>query len=167
MLIIPFAVSLQTPSASGSSVLRTPLKAFLAFFCVLLITMLEVGIPRLNISEFSEDTLPFLAYILSFPVVLTCGALSGPVGFTTSTLCLGVFAVISITIVPLRPTDPETLDYFLTEAASKLFRLQWFLTVLVGSSLVFIVIQEEKSIAYTELEKANCQKSAFMAFLCR
>jgi hypothetical protein len=167
ILMIPFAITLQSPTQVWRNLSRYPARSVLALLSLLLIIALELGIPRLSIPEFSEDTLPFLAYILSFPAVLTCGALAGPIGFTTSTLCLGVFAVISITVLPRRPTDPIDLDTFLSDAASQLFRLQWFLTVLVGSSLVFIVIQEEKAVAYRELEKANKQKSAFMAFLCR
>ncbi|KAJ3417349.1 hypothetical protein HDV05_004814 [Chytridiales sp. JEL 0842] len=138
----------------------------LALICVAFIAAIEIGLPYTYIPEFSADSLPLLGYILSFPMVLACGSLVGPIGFTASTLCLGVFAAISIAIMPTRPTDEAELDRFLTDANHQLLRLQWFLTVLVGSSLVFMIIQGGKMTAYRELEKGNRQKSAFMAFLC-
>ncbi|KAJ3405647.1 hypothetical protein HDV05_006484, partial [Chytridiales sp. JEL 0842] len=72
----------------------------------------------------------------------------------------------SAALIPKHPQDPALLDAFLNTTAAKLFRLQWFLTVLVVTSLVFIVMQEQKEKAYLELEMASKEKTAFMAFLC-
>ncbi|KAJ3412613.1 hypothetical protein HDV05_000481, partial [Chytridiales sp. JEL 0842] len=166
ILLIPLIVASKS-KPFVLSLLRSPLKSFFAFLSLALIILVEIGVPRLIIPNFPTVTLPLLAHILSFPLVLTCGSLVGPIGFTSSTLSLGLAAVVSINVIPIkfglaRIDDPK----FISDAVGQLFRLQWFLTILVGSSLVFIVIQEEKAQAYLELEKANRQKSAFMAFLC-
>ncbi|KAJ3412466.1 Histidine kinase [Chytridiales sp. JEL 0842] len=103
------------------------------------------------------DQLPILSYIISLPVILCCGAIAGPVGFTFSTLCLGVAAYLSFAVI--RPQD-------LNITAANLYRLQGILLAIVISSLILIVTQEQKERAFQELERANKEKSAFMAFLC-
>ncbi|KAJ3412478.1 hypothetical protein HDV05_000680 [Chytridiales sp. JEL 0842] len=167
ILLIPFCVSLSFQSAVPLPKLKTsPWKFSLAILCPLLLILIELAIPSFEISDNSGDALPFISYLISFPIILCCGVVAGPVGFTFSTLCLGVSAVISIIVLPKRPQDPTLIDPFLDNAANKLFRLQWFLIIAVISSLVFIVMQEQKERAYRDLERANAEKSAFMSFLC-
>ncbi|KAJ3412480.1 hypothetical protein HDV05_000682 [Chytridiales sp. JEL 0842] len=162
ILFIPFFVSLDfETSVPLPNFQSSPWKFTFAIICPLFIIINELLIP--NVFFPSIDNLPFVSYFLSFPVILGCGVVAGPVGYTFSTLCLGICAFLYIVIIPLRPQE---LDTFLDISAARVSRLQLFLIIVVISSLVFIVMQEQKERAYRELERASREKSAFMAFLC-
>ncbi|KAJ3412481.1 hypothetical protein HDV05_000683 [Chytridiales sp. JEL 0842] len=164
ILFIPFFVSLDfNTTVSFPSFKTSPAKFTFAILCPILIVVNELTSSTYIPS--SEANLRFLSFFFSFPIILGCGVVAGPIGFTFSTLCLGIAAFFSIIVIP-RPSDDSLIEKFLDETANKLFRLQSFITIAVISSLVFIVMQEQKEKAYRELERANKEKSAFMAFLC-
>ncbi|KAJ3412476.1 hypothetical protein HDV05_000678 [Chytridiales sp. JEL 0842] len=166
ILLIPFFVSLGfNTSVKLPDFKRAPCTFAIAVLCPLLIILIEVLVSATTTAN-TGDPLPFLSYFLSFPLVAWCGVLAGPIGFTFATLCLGIAAVIAIIVLPTRPQDPALLGAFLNIAAAKIERLQWFLIIVVITSLLFIVMQEQKERAYQDLETANHQKSTFMAFLC-
>ncbi|KAJ3412477.1 Histidine kinase [Chytridiales sp. JEL 0842] len=166
ILLIPFFIALGFQTSVQAPKPKTaPWKFTIALLCPLTIVLNELLTPS-TVYANTGDPLPFLSYFLSFPIILCCGVIAGPVGFTFSTLCQGIAAVVSIMVIPTRPQDPAQLNFFLNIAAAKLSRLQFFLAVVVITSLVFIVMQEQKEKAYRELEMANREKSAFMAFLC-
>ncbi|KAJ3412479.1 hypothetical protein HDV05_000681 [Chytridiales sp. JEL 0842] len=162
IILIPFLVSLKFDTAMAFPTFKqSPFKFTIAILCPITIMLCELYIPKPLVPN-GGDQLPFLSYIIQLPVILCCGVIAGPVGFTFCTLCLGVTAYISFGVL----NRSQDLDEYPKLAAANLFRLQGVLLAVVISSLILIVTQEQKERALQELERANNEKSAFMAFLC-
>ncbi|KAJ3146436.1 hypothetical protein HK101_002332, partial [Irineochytrium annulatum] len=161
VMIIPFILSLNPTHLSRAY--RSGLNScLLALLCLLFIVSIELGLPFAQQSLFTQNQLRFLAHSMDLPIVIFAGFLVGNLGFTLSTLAMGLTAVASTVFFnssgPLRQLDPVLL--------SELLRLQIVMLVVELASLTSMIIQAQRDRALEVSDSAARHKSAFMAFLC-
>ncbi|KAJ3095712.1 hypothetical protein HDU97_006598 [Phlyctochytrium planicorne] len=170
LAVIPFMLSLPMWKSTVRILREGKYRLCFTILSILCIVFLEVGLPYLPRDNvvLNPHTSVFISNIVSFPLVLLCGALASTMGFTTSTLVLSVSAVFGVLHPILTNPELDTASKVDRQAAvnSELFRFQVLLVVILISSLSFLVIDRAKREALESSMRANMQKSAFMAFLC-
>ncbi|KAJ3137651.1 hypothetical protein HK101_003865 [Irineochytrium annulatum] len=162
VMIIPFILCLELQQLSRYAK-KGPLAALATFACIVGVVALELALPFCPTSLFSHNQLRFLAHGVSLPLVILAGFFIGNIGFTLTSLAMGVSAVASTVFFnpggsKLSKDDPELL--------SQLLRLQIIMFVAELASLIFMIIQAQRDRALEQSDLAGRHKSDFMAFLC-
>ncbi|KAJ3137233.1 hypothetical protein HK101_003896 [Irineochytrium annulatum] len=161
VMIVPFILSLY-PKHLVRCIKNGPTSCCTAVLCILVIIGIEIGLPFAPTVLFSQLQLRFLAHSLDLPIVIFAGFLAGNLGFTLSSLAMGVSAVASTVFFNdggrLARDDPALL--------SQLLRLQIIIFVVELASLIFMIIQAQRDRALELSDLAGKHKTAFMAFLC-
>ncbi|KAI8620065.1 hypothetical protein BC830DRAFT_1078115 [Chytriomyces sp. MP71] len=156
--MIPLALSIAE-EAKEQNMFRTRFfKFWAALLCIAGIVLLELFFNRIphDTAILDLDLLPFVAHIFCFPLVLLSGFLIGNFGFMFASVVLSVSASVSI-------THNSVSD---NQGVMQMFRLQFFLIVLIVSTMSFMLLQEERNESLRESMRAGDQKTSFMAFLC-
>ncbi|KAJ3174493.1 hypothetical protein HK101_010961 [Irineochytrium annulatum] len=163
IMFVPFVISLE-PKILLRFVRRGPGPCILVLLCILLIIAIELVVPFAYATQslFNQEQLRFLAHSLSLPIVLFAGFLVGSLGFTISSLAMGVTAISSVLFFD----EHGRLDKSAPELLSDLLRLQIIMIVVELASLTFMVIQAQRDMALEDSNSAGKHKTAFMAFLC-
>ncbi|KAJ3178141.1 hypothetical protein HK101_010151, partial [Irineochytrium annulatum] len=162
--LVPFIISLFDVTTLKSKWRTRPGSCMLGLLCVVIICCMELFLPSLKQSLYNPIELRFLAHSVDLPIVILTGFLLGNLGFTLSSLTMGVSAVASAvyfnsgTPIANPSSDPELLF--------NLFRLQVIMFVVELAAMTFMVIQDQRDKALRASEDAGRHKSAFMAFLC-